>query len=319
MSASGGARMMADLAVAGGRLGAAPGWGARLRVGLRDALAAEGERRLLWLPVAFGAGYCGLFRSPLRAAIVARVARRQRLRRSGVGVAAAPGRRRGGVAACRLRRRLRADARDDARARRPVALPRRLGPAAFTGRVVDSDLAEKGWRLVIAPDALPGLATSAVPQRVRVHVPASSDADLAPRRGHVNPEGDAVPAVRRRPCRAAAKFPAPELYFAGIGAVGYSYGAGDASSPTRRRSGGDWHEWLRHLRSAMTQRIASVLPGSTGGVASALITGKRGAIAEEVKQAFREFRAVASAGDRRPASGTRRRLCVLCRARRPGA
>jgi competence protein ComEC len=38
----------------------------------------------------------------------------------------------------------------------------------------------------------------------------------------------------------------------------------------------------------MTQRIASVLPGSTGGVASALITGKRGAIAEEVKQAFRD-------------------------------
>jgi competence protein ComEC len=31
-----------------------------------------------------------------------------------------------------------------------------------------------------------------------------------------------------------------------------------------------------------------VLPGSTGGVASALITGKRGAITEEVKQAFRD-------------------------------
>jgi competence protein ComEC len=38
----------------------------------------------------------------------------------------------------------------------------------------------------------------------------------------------------------------------------------------------------------MTRRIASVLPGSTGGVASALITGKRGAISEEVKQAFRD-------------------------------
>src|SRR5438552_1996856 len=38
----------------------------------------------------------------------------------------------------------------------------------------------------------------------------------------------------------------------------------------------------------MTRRIAAVLPGSTGGVASALITGKRGAIVEEVKQAFRE-------------------------------
>ena len=38
----------------------------------------------------------------------------------------------------------------------------------------------------------------------------------------------------------------------------------------------------------MSRRITAVLPGSTGGVASALITGKRGAITEEVKQAFRD-------------------------------
>ena len=38
----------------------------------------------------------------------------------------------------------------------------------------------------------------------------------------------------------------------------------------------------------MTRRIIAVLPGSTGGVASALITGKRGAIAEQVKDAFRQ-------------------------------
>ena len=37
----------------------------------------------------------------------------------------------------------------------------------------------------------------------------------------------------------------------------------------------------------MTRRINAVLPGSTGGVASALITGKRGTMAEEVKEAFR--------------------------------
>ena len=35
-------------------------------------------------------------------------------------------------------------------------------------------------------------------------------------------------------------------------------------------------------------RITAVLPGSTGGIAAALITGKRGAIAEEVNQAFRD-------------------------------
>src|SRR6266480_3476515 len=51
---------------------------------------------------------------------------------------------------------------------------------------------------------------------------------------------------------------------------------------------GGWREDLRHLRTEMTRRIAAVLPGSTGGVASALITGKRGTISEEVKQAFRD-------------------------------
>jgi competence protein ComEC len=42
------------------------------------------------------------------------------------------------------------------------------------------------------------------------------------------------------------------------------------------------------LRNEMTRRIAAALPGSTGGVASAVITGKRGTMAEEVKQAFRD-------------------------------
>src|SRR5262249_57508293 len=52
--------------------------------------------------------------------------------------------------------------------------------------------------------------------------------------------------------------------------------------------GGGWGEDLRQVRGEMSRRIAAVLPGSTGGVASALITGKRGAITEEIKQAFRD-------------------------------
>src|SRR5437762_2530765 len=54
------------------------------------------------------------------------------------------------------------------------------------------------------------------------------------------------------------------------------------------RGEGGWREWLLQLRNEMTRRIAAALPGSTGGVASAVITGKRGTMAEEVKQAFRD-------------------------------
>jgi competence protein ComEC len=45
-----------DAAVAGGGVGPVAEWRARLIGALADRLAAEGERRLLWLPVFFGAG-----------------------------------------------------------------------------------------------------------------------------------------------------------------------------------------------------------------------------------------------------------------------
>src|SRR5207302_8662836 len=48
--------MMADAALAGGRTGPLSEWRTRLFGGLAYRLAAEGERRLLWAPVFFGAG-----------------------------------------------------------------------------------------------------------------------------------------------------------------------------------------------------------------------------------------------------------------------
>jgi hypothetical protein len=48
--------MMADTVVAGERVGLVSAWAARISAALPDRLAAEGERRLLWLPVFFGAG-----------------------------------------------------------------------------------------------------------------------------------------------------------------------------------------------------------------------------------------------------------------------
>ena len=47
---------MADAAIAGGGLGAASAWGARQFKTVAEYYAAEGERRLLWLPVCFGGG-----------------------------------------------------------------------------------------------------------------------------------------------------------------------------------------------------------------------------------------------------------------------
>jgi competence protein ComEC len=168
-------------------------------------------------------------------------------------------------------------------------LQRHLGAVTITGRVVDIDQLEKGWRIVIATDPISGLDASEQPRRVRVHIPPKSDA-LAP--------GDRVSLK-------AMLYPVPaqivpggrdfgrELYFSDIGGVGYSFGAArrlvePQAEPGASDTTGSWRQYLRRLRTEISRRITAVLPGPTGGVASALITGKRGEIPEEVKQAFRD-------------------------------
>src|SRR5215472_17061150 len=277
---------MAETAIAGVRPGLVPAWSARIVDLLCDRLAAEGERRLLWLPVFFGGGIGVYFalnvEPPLWAGILAVIA-------SGGLVFAV----RRHPPLCETALALASFAagfalvRETAWERDAPMLQRRLGPVVVTGRVVDIDALDKGWRLIIAPDPLPGLNPAAQPHRLRQHVPNNNDG-LGP--------GDRVSLK-------AMLYPVPgqilpgahdlqrEAYFARIGGVGYSYGGAHRLTDDQGSAdaeGGGWREALLRLRTGMTQRITAVLSGSTGGVASALITGKRGAIAEEVKQAFRE-------------------------------
>jgi competence protein ComEC len=278
---------MADLAVAGEGLGTAPRRGVRPFAALAAMLVAEGERRSLWLPVSFGAGialYFALTVEPpswLGIALAApAIAGAVLLRRhAGWGEAAL---------ALSLLMAGFALIQQTTRQRAAPMLQHRLGAVALAGRVVDIDLAERGWRLILAPDPLPGLAASEQPQRLRIHIAPASDA-LSP--------GDRV-SLR------AMLYPVPgqvmpggrdlqrEAFFAGIGGVGYSLGAArrviEATPDGGAAAGNGWREWLLQLRTTMTRRIGDVLPGSTGGVASAVITGKRGAMAEEVKQSFRD-------------------------------
>ena len=276
---------MADTALAGERVGFVPAWAARIVAALSDRLAAEGERRLLWLPVFFGAGigvYFGLkVEPPLWPGVVAAIA--------GTGLSFALRRH---PAWCEAALALTVSAAgfalmgETAWERQAPMLQRHLGPLTVTGRVVDIDLAQKGWRIVVEPHPLAGLDPTGQPHRLRLHIPQTSD--------ELNP-GDHVQLK-------AMLYPVPtqispggrdfqrELYFAGIGGVGYTFGgARRITGPEGASEAGvGWGETLRHLRAEMTRRINAVLPGSTGGVASALVTGKRGAIAEDIKQSFRD-------------------------------
>ncbi|HSZ74598.1 MAG TPA: ComEC/Rec2 family competence protein [Rhizomicrobium sp.] len=78
-------------------------------------------------------------------------------------------------------------------------------------------------------------------------------------------------------------------FFERIGAVGYAYG--------RPRAIANFGETtfrekisiaIEHLRFAMSQRIHAALPGSTGAIAAALITGDRGGISEDDESALRD-------------------------------
>jgi competence protein ComEC len=269
-------------ASAGKGLGVAPWWGTRLLPALAASIRAESDRRLLWLTVFFAAGIAIYFGLTVEPPLW-----------PGVAVAAAAG-----SIAWALRRRQPlgefvlvlavaaagfALATEATREHRTPMLARRLGPLAVTGRVVDIDRLVNGWRLILAPDRLPGLDPDLAPSDLRLHVPPSSDV-LAP--------GD-------RAEMKAVLYPVPgpvmpdswdlqrDAYFAGIGAVGYSYGGARRAEATADMAAGGWQQDLRALRSAMTQRITAVLPGSTGGIAAALITGKRGAVSEPVKEDFR--------------------------------
>src|SRR5438874_1045960 len=274
---------MADVAVAENRFGAAL-WRSRPLAALAEALAAESDRRILWLPVFFGTGIALYFTPTFEppwwlglaatfATIIPAIVLRHRSAWRNAMLA---------LAFCAAGFAIMQQARWE---RGAPMLERRLGPVMVTGRVIDIDLLDRGWRVVIAPDPLPGLAAAEQPRRVRLHIAPTSD-ELRP--------GDRLQVK-------AMLFPVPgqvlpggrdmqrELYFVGIGGGGYCYRcARRIATPDEVRGDGGWREWLLQLRNEMTRRIAAALPGATGGVASAVITGKRGTMPEEVKQAFRD-------------------------------
>ncbi|HVB15895.1 MAG TPA: ComEC/Rec2 family competence protein [Stellaceae bacterium] len=275
---------MADLAVAGEGLGAAYRRAWRPLTALAAAYAAEGDRHVLWIAVFFGAGIALYFTPTIEPAAWLGIAATLAAATVGVALRRWPPLRDAAIAITFVAAGF--AVMQEARVEHGTPmLQRRLGPVALTGRVVDIDKVERGWRVVVAPDPLPGLDAGEQPHRVRIHITAASDAlqpgdRLAAKAMLYPPPAQVLPGGRDMQ---------RELYFAGIGGVGYSYGgAHRIGEPGDAVAAGGWREWLLRLRVEMTQRINAALPGSTGGVASAVITGKRGTMTEAVKEAFRE-------------------------------
>ena len=251
---------MAEVAVAGEGIGASAPPRLRPIAAFVAALAAEDDRRALWLPVFFGTGIALYFTLTSEPPVWAGLAATVPLALAVVALRRYPGWRALAIALAFVTSGF--GVMQEARLTQGAPmLQRRMGPIPVTGRVADIDELDRGWRIIITPDPLPGLAAAEQPKRLRLHIAPASDR-LRP--------GDRVSLK-------AMLYPVPaqilpygrdmqrELYFAGIGGVGYSYGAARRITSAEDDAGGGWREWVMQLRSEMTDRIHAVLPGATGG------------------------------------------------------
>jgi competence protein ComEC len=261
-------------------------WPMGLLRACRDYALAERERWPLWLPVGFGTGigvYFALPREP-SVAIAAAISAigllcavlSTRPWHSAVTVACAA------VTAISLGFGY-AKWREQSVAA-PV-LSHKIGPVGMDGRVETVQVHGKGVRIVLAALQSKKFRPGTAPAQVRISVRAATP-DLLPGNWvHVTavlmpPPGPAAPG--------GYDF-GRSAFFDRIGAVGYAYGHAKAIAPLRAESFTERIATsVARLRWQMTARIQSALPGSTGGIASALITGDRGSISDDDEAALRD-------------------------------
>lgn len=265
---------------AGGTLGAAALWVARTAL---HELLGERERWALWLPVGFGAGiglYFSLHSEPpiwlgtAGVAFALLLAVAGRLQPGPLAAALAIAALFGGFAMAQLRTQ-QVDA--------PV-LTEETGGVDVIGRVVTVEPRQPGDRLLLARPDIEGLRPGRTPARVRITVAAG-----APK---VEP-GDRVRmlAVLRPPPRPSAPGAfdfARRAFFERLGGVGFALGRVERLAAAPAGPVTDWRDWWAGLRRAVAVRVQQGLPGDTGGLAAALMTGERGAITEQTREDIRK-------------------------------
>jgi competence protein ComEC len=154
--------------------------------------------------------------------------------------------------------------------------------AAIEGLVLAVEPRSDDQRLTIRLSALAALAQDAMPQLIRVTA-----------RGATLEAGDSIAATARLMPPPPPSLPggydfAREAYFRQIGAVGSLAGRIDKLA---RPIDPTWPErigiGLDRLRGRITARILAMVPGQSGAVAAALVTGQRGFVSEETNDALR--------------------------------
>ena len=275
-----------------------PGWGDRLwsrpagegtilqraAASLSATLESESDRWFLWVPVCLGTGAALYFSALSEPSIIAvsaflgvTIALYALLRRRRLAAALA------GALLCI------AIGYGDAKLRTAyVASPtltRATGLVEVAGWVERAELrSAKRYRLTLRVISIAGLEPDQTPYRVRLTVSGAHELPVAGTavriRGRLRP----IP----EPVEPGAFDFARKAWFDRLGGLGYAIGppTADTAAPRppldlRLRAVVD------NLRQAVGRRIRQALPGDAGALATALITGDRGAIKESTLDALR--------------------------------
>jgi competence protein ComEC len=240
----------------------------------------------LWLPVAFGSGIAIYFALPFEPASILGTAlpfAGLLLGVAAIGTELPVGRTvLAGVAAMLLGFGIAKHRTDSVAA--PV-LGHRLGAVDVEGRIETVELRPSGTRVVITTSSAGRLRPESMPRRIRLSIRTGGES-LRPgtwisARAVLMPPPDPAEPGDYDFGRAA--------YFRQIGAVGYTFGKPTVIPARAAPSLADRATLaIEQLRWRVTARIHAVLPGSTGGIAAALITGDRAGISDDDESALRD-------------------------------
>lgn len=253
-------------------------------------LQGERDRWPLWCPVGFGLGIACYFAwsheppaglGPLfllgAVALIVPIRRRQGPLIVLIGLALVAA----GFSVAQLRTVTRAA---------PI-LAKRIGPTSVSGQLLAVEVREGTPRVLLHKVAIPALDHGATPERVRLRLTSGNPEGFVP--------GDWIRAraILRPPPQPAmpgAYDFARAAYFQRLGAVGFTLGgvAGLPDDPAAPSSWLEpwqsaWNLWWSRMRVAVAKRILAALPGDSGALAAALMTGDRSALSGDLVEAMR--------------------------------
>ena len=159
-------------------------------------------------------------------------------------------------------------------------LPQELRAVTVVGVLTEVELREKDRRYTIAVEGISGLSDEALPRKVRMVWRGEPGQEKAGDRMRIRaqlgpPPGPALPG--------GYNF-AQHMRFEGIGGTGFAY-----SPPLVLESGGlGFRHHTERLRERIADRVESVIGGAEGGVAAALMTGKRERVPSDAVDALRD-------------------------------